>query len=239
MLRSALKSADAREYLPRGNVALLAEMPQSARKQRGAPDPDRVSRLLATVEDDPPLRAFVLLCLGGGLRLGEVLGLTWGAVNLETGQLTVRARVNRVRKELGGLMVRPGAKSEAGKRLPYVAPFVLEALRRLRSAVRAGRLRAGVAWQGADDAAGTSAQVFVTSHGTIWGPEDAGKSFKRACEKAGLAADTSFHGLRHDFASLLARLGVPLRGDGHARAQPRTHDGLLSARFGQRPPRSG
>ena len=84
---------------------------------------------------------------------------------------------------------------------------MLDALRRLRSRVRSERLHAGVAWQGEDDPAGKSAQVFVTRHGTIWAPEDAHKSFKRACKRAGLASDTSFHGLRHDFASLLADLG--------------------------------
>jgi integrase len=167
--------------------------------------------LLATVQRDPRLHAFVLLCLGGGLRRGEVLGLNWGAVDLETGRLTVRARVSRVRKNLGGLIVRPGAKSEAGERVTYVAPFVLDALRRLRAAVRAARLAAGDDWQGEDDPASALAQVFVTSHGTIWSPEDANKTFKRACVRAGLGRTQSFHGLRHDFASLLARLGVPMR----------------------------
>jgi integrase len=55
----------------------------------------------------------VLSCLGGGLRRAEVLGLTWGAIDFDSGRIAVRARVNRI-KEQGGLVVRPGAKSEAG-----------------------------------------------------------------------------------------------------------------------------
>jgi integrase len=98
-------------------------------------------------------------------------------MDLETGQLTVRARVNRLRKGLGGLVVRTGAKSDAGGRTTYVASFVIDALRRQRAWVR----------------------------------QDAHKSFKRACEHARLGGEQTFHGLRHDFASLLAKLGVPLR----------------------------
>lgn len=50
----------------------------------------------------------------------------------------------------------------------------------------------------------------MTSHGAIQGPEDAHKPFKRACVRAGLGDQNTFHGLRHDFASLLAKLDVPL-----------------------------
>src|ERR1051326_3831995 len=87
-LRTALKAADNRGYLPRGNVALKVEMPRAAKRKRTAPDPDRVARLLAHTQDDAALQLFVLMCIGGGLRRGEALGLTWGAVDLETGQVT-------------------------------------------------------------------------------------------------------------------------------------------------------
>jgi integrase len=44
-----------------------------------------------------------------------------------------------------------------------------------------------------------------------WVRHHAHKSSKRACERAGLGGEQTVHGLRHDFASLLAKLGVPLR----------------------------
>jgi integrase len=50
-----------------------------------------------------------------------------------------------------------------------------------------------------------------TGHGTLWSPEDAYRTFQRACAWPGLAEVHRFHALWHDFASLLARLGVPLR----------------------------
>jgi integrase len=92
-----------------------------------------------------------------------------------------------------------------------VASFVTDALRRQRARVREARLARGADWAGEDDPASPAAHVFVTSNGTLWGTEDAHKSFKRACVRAGLGSDPTFHGLRHDFANLLARLGVPLR----------------------------
>jgi len=67
-----------------------------------------------------------------------------------------------------------------------------------------------VSWQGEDDPTSAHAHIFVTRHGAIQGPEDAHKPFKRACVRAGLGDQNTFHGLRHDFASLLAKLDVPL-----------------------------
>ena len=68
-----------------------------------------------------------------------------------------------------------------------------------------------MSWQGEDDPTSAHAHIFVTSHGAIQRPEDAHKPFKRACVRAGLGDQNTFHGLRHDFASLLAKLDVSLR----------------------------
>jgi integrase len=133
LVRSALRAAEARGYLPRGNVALHSEMPRETKRHRDAPDPDRVSRLLAVVQNDPRLEAFVLLALGGGLRRGEVLGLTWSAIDFDAGRIEVLARVNRIKGQ--GLVVRPGAKSDAGERTTFVAQFVVESLKRLHTRV--------------------------------------------------------------------------------------------------------
>src|SRR5437879_1293789 len=53
-------------------------------------------------------KKYILLNAGGGLRRGEVLGLRWGAIDLDTGRLTIRRRVNRVGRDLGGLIDRRG-----------------------------------------------------------------------------------------------------------------------------------
>jgi integrase len=151
-----------------------------------------------------------------------VLGLTWGAIDLEAGRITVQRRVNRLPKDLGGLLVRDGAKSEAGERATYLVPMAVDALRRLRVRLREDRLKQGPDWLGADDPVAPEAFVFVTSVGTLLEPRNVSRSFDAACIRAGLRppkepgvkrerSDVDFHGLRHDFASLLGRLGVPLR----------------------------
>ncbi len=217
-LRTALKLAERRGHIIR-NVASLVELPPVHRRQRPAPEPDRVRRLLEAAHDDPRLHAFVLVGVGAGLRRAEAMGLQWGDVDLEAGRISVRRRVNRITGR--GLLVRPGAKSRAGERTVYVAPMVMDAFRRLSSTLQAERHAAGGAWCGADDPAAPDAFVFVTGKGTLLEPRNLGRSFDAACRRAGIKppkdpaaprgtkSGTDFHGLRHDFASMLGDLGVP------------------------------
>ena len=222
-LRTALKLAERRGHTIR-NVASLVELPPVQRRQRPAPDPDRVRRLLEAAHDDPRLHAFVLVGVGAGLRRAEAMGLQWGDVDLEAGRLSVRRRVNRITGK--GLLVRPGAKSRAGERTVYVAPIVMDALRRLRTAMKAERLAAGSAWCGADDPAAPDGFVFVTGKGTLLEPRNLGRSFDTACRRAGIKpprdpaaprgtkSGVDFHGLRHDFASMLGPPPTQGRGGG-------------------------
>ncbi len=194
-------------------------MPAVQRQRREAPNPDRVRRLLAAAEPDPRLAAFVLVGVGAGLRKAEAMGLQWRDVAMDEGQLHIRRRVNRLTHQ--GLVVRDGAKSKTGERIVYVARLVLDALRRLRTCVQAERLHAGQTWLGADNPGTPEAFVFVSRVGTLLEPRNISRSFDAACRqagikppkdpnaKAGAKSGVDFHGLRHDFASLLGEQGVP------------------------------
>lgn len=230
VLRAALKVADARGYLPRGNIALLSEIPQAAKRRREAPNPERVSRLLATVRDDSRLEAFVLLCLGGGLRRGEVLGLTWGAVDLDSGRLLVQARVNRVRAELGGLIVRSGAKSEAGERATFVAP-VMRCVGCAPECVRLG-WRVGLS--------GWARMTQRHQRRTCWSPATGRSGHLRMLKRrssaraSGRVSEMARRSTCSGMTSPVCWLASVFRscGYGHARPQPRAHDDLLPARCG-------
>ena len=103
-----------------------------------------MARLLeACVGDD--LGPLVTVAVLTGLRLGELLGLTWGEVNLERGELSVVRAVQRVRGQ--GLVVVPPTTASSRRLVPS-RPQVVAALREQRKRQLAARLQAGSAWAG-------------------------------------------------------------------------------------------
>jgi integrase len=151
----------------------------------------------------------ILVALGLGLRRGEVLGLKWEDIDLEARTLTVRRHV--VRTKQAGRAIREGAKTRAGERTIVLPQLLVQALRRHQARQFEDRLLAGARWLGPSyvDRKPTG-YVFTSTVGTVMEPRRVNAYFSRACERAGLSEHT-FHGLRHDFGSLLLAAGVPPR----------------------------
>ena len=206
-LRTALKSALRRGHVAR-NVAELVDMPASAQRKLAPPTAEDVRRLLDVIHGDR-LEALVILALATGLRRGELLGLRWEDVDLEERRLIVRARVNRIHGV--GLLVREGAKTQAGQRTMVLPEIAVRALQAHRGRQQDSRLLAGARWKGPEYPDGrATGTVFTSTVGTILEPRNVFRYFDRVREKAGLHTHT-FHGLRHDFASLLLAAGTPQR----------------------------
>src|SRR5271165_1656381 len=89
ILCSALTNAVTEELIPK-NVASLLHV-SKPRKRRVKPwTADEVRRLLESAKQDrDPLYAAYVLILVLGLRKGEVVGLSWTAVNLDRAELSV------------------------------------------------------------------------------------------------------------------------------------------------------
>ena len=130
MLRSALTTA-MREELVSRNVATLVRAP-SPRKRKVVPwDSDEARKFLesARAHEDPMYAAYVLV-LVMGLRKGEVLGLTWPAVDIIRGELVIEHQLQRVRREL----LHRETKTEASDADLPMPDIVLSALQERRSA---------------------------------------------------------------------------------------------------------
>jgi integrase len=206
-LRTALKAALKRGHVAR-NVAELAAMPPSTQRKLAAPTTEDLQRLLDVIRGDR-LEALVILGLTTGLRRGELLRLRWEDVDLEQRRLTVRARVNRIHGV--GLLVREGAKTQAGQRSMVLPEIAVRALKAHRGRQLDSRTLAGARWKGPEYPDGKSTgPVFTSTVGTILEPRNVYRYFDRVREEAGLHTHT-FHGLRHDFASLLLAAGTPQR----------------------------
>jgi len=214
VLRAALNQA-MRWGLVSRNVAALAEPPAMRRKEVAHLDKAQSLRLLQAVEGDR-LEALVTVALGVGLRQGEALGLTWDAVDLEGGTLTIRQTLQRVDGEYVYL---PPKTSKSRRTIPLPG-IAVQALRRHRTRQLEDRLRRGEKW---DD----HGLVFTGANGQpLYGPFVT-RRFQRilasTCQDCSGGADghaaahefrslprLRFHDLRHSCASLLLAQGVPL-----------------------------
>ena len=148
------------------------------------------------------LEALFVLALATGMRRGELLGLKWQDINLQTGQLQVRRILTRVPSKLSGKgFTEAEPKTEKGRRSITLPPFVIEALKQHRIKQLEAKLKAGTAWQEHD-------YVFCTKIGTHLNPtRDVLDQLKGLLAQAGLP-DIRFHDLRHSSATILLSMDV-------------------------------
>lgn len=97
-------------------------LPRIEREEMRFLPADELWHLADTI--DPRYRSFVLLGGYSGLRLGEMLGLRWGRVDLARGQVTVIEALS----DLAGAISFGPPKTKAALRTVGVPPFVAEAL---------------------------------------------------------------------------------------------------------------
>jgi integrase len=163
------------------------------------PAPSDVARLLAAV--DPNYRTALALTAGSGLRRGEVLALTWGAVELdgERPRLGVEGTLQRA---AGELVVLP-PKTGRSRRVVPLSASLGAALRQVRAEQLERRMLAGPAWQAGDF-------VFDRGDGRPVDPDAFGRAFRTARAVAGLDG-VRLHDLRHGFASMLVASGTNVR----------------------------
>lgn len=192
-LFAALRQA-VRWQLVARNVAESVEAPRPERHRVEAMEPEDASRVLKAVAGTP-LEVPTILALGTGMRRGEVLGLRWSDIDLETGQARVVQQVTS-----DGSFDTP--KTHRSVRPVALPPFVLDALRRHRVAQNERRLICGEAWQDFD-------LVIDRGDGAPMRPDVLSKRFGKVARREGLGL--TFHGLRHGYATLMLTSGVSLK----------------------------
>lgn len=142
VLRSAL--ADARRLqIVAINAAELVKVPKPT-KRPIVPLTVEQSRAFLAVAGRHRFGALFSVALAAGLRLGEMTGLTWDDVEVETGELRVRQQLQRVGTRL---LLQP-LKTEKSRRTLMLPAVCLEQLRKHRQTQLQERLKAGGDWCG-------------------------------------------------------------------------------------------
>lgn len=173
---------------PAADVMLPARKPSKPRKSFTI---EQAQRLLVDAIPADPRPAMWLTALMCGLRPGELAGLRWCYVDLdsEAPTLEVAERAMEVGKKYVG---QASPKTERSKRRIGLHALLVAALRRHRDESRLLGLY------------GDEGLVFGTRNGTPMAISNLRRAFKQLCERAGLGTDWATYELRHSFVSLVA-----------------------------------
>ncbi len=171
---------------------------------------EQVVDVLTALEGNA-LFAIVSLALATGMRRGELLGLQWGDIDLESGTLKVERAVEETS---AGLRLKP-PKTKRGRRnisLPSEAVTMLRARKvqqmETRLVLGQGQVR-------------TDTLVFSNIEGGLMRPRNVSKAWWRLVTSHSLPR-VSLHSLRHTHVSMLINAGVDIltisRRLGHSKA---------------------
>jgi integrase len=181
------------------NVAAVVRPPRARTREMAFYTEEQARTLLDAAKGDR-LEALLVAALATGMRIGELLALTWDDVDLERGSVVIRA--NLVVTKAGKL--REEGKTSASRRRIALPSIAVETLRRHRVQQMEERLRLGEAWQ----------DVNLVFPNTIGGYFDVNnwraRWFYPLLSRAGLPPIRP-HDLRHTAAMLLLARGVPVK----------------------------
>lgn len=198
VLRTVLESA-VHAGLIAENMAARVKRPAVERHEARHLSAIEVRAVLAAASGSRYAPALSLIA-STGLRRGEALALTWADVDLDGGELRVRATLGRV----GGALERSAPKSANSRREVPLTAAMATLLRRQRIAQAEERLRAGSRWQ-------ERGYVFTTELGAPIEPRNLFRAFTSAVARSGVDGEgVGIHTLRHSAATSLLEAGVPL-----------------------------
>jgi integrase len=166
-----------------------SERPRIHRREQRVLTHDEIGKLLATAL--PRYRPFIASALYSGMRLSELLGLTWADVDLHAGLIHVRHQLSRARVDKPARRVR--LKTPSAVRDIPLLPQLAALLKRHKLA---------------SPHSAAHNYVFTTALGTPLGYRNVERrGLRRAAEQAGVNVagqpPLRIHDLRHTFASHL------------------------------------
>lgn len=197
-LHRALRDA-VRSHLLTLNPADDVEMPKAKTLDRtlAAWNSDQLKRFLVSTDGDR-LRPLWSLYATTGARRGELLGLTWDDIDLDSGTITIRRALTPVGRKL--LIGEP--KTQSGRRTISLPPAVAAALKHYRTAQKEEKMQNRDIWAAeCCEACRGLNLVFTREDGVELHPDRVSKLFEAAVARSGQPRIT-LHGLRHTFATI-------------------------------------
>lgn len=194
-LLSALSDA-ARKGTVLRNVAAAADPPAISRSGRPmrAWNSEQLRTFLEAIADHN-LYPLYLLAASTGMRRGELVGLVWENVDLDSARLTVNQQIVSVDYQL----IETDLKTEASRRTIDLDERTVAVLR--------GHRKKQLAQQMASGHRGGNGYLFATTDGSPIHPDLISQTFERALARLDVPR-IRLHDLRHTHATILLRENV-------------------------------
>ena len=198
LLHQALKDAMAQGLVAR-NVTELIRPPKSDPAEMHPLTREQV-RVFLTRSQSHRLHALFLLALASGLRLGELMALSWNDIDFARGILTVN---HSAYFKTGSSIVIKSPKTKKSRRSIRLDAQVMAELKAHRARQNQERLAAGPVWLDRN-------LVFSNEGGVYLYPTAIRRVFKRLLRACELPA-IRIHDLRHTAATLMLAKGVNIK----------------------------
>lgn len=200
VLHTAMEKAVKLDYIPK-NPTGGCELPRRDRKEIHPLDDQQLGALLAAAKGHL-LEQLITVALFTGMRQSELLGLTWDAVDVDNGVISVNKQLSRrEHRERHGLFASP--KSGKGRTIT-AAPLVMRVLQAQRVRQAEQQLKAGPLW---DNPHGL---VFTDAAGGFLDQRTIDYQFRQLVTAAGLEG-VRFHDTRHTYAVNAIRAGDDIK----------------------------
>ena len=139
-----------------------------------------------------------------GLRLSEIIGLSWDCIDFKKGTITIDKQLKRERKTGGSNEYRFDSLKNGKKRVIAPAPAVFQVLKRTRAKQAENRLKYGSAYSNEFNL------VFTDEVGSHFSPVTVYGCFKRRVKAIG-RPEVRVHDLRHSYAVISIESGVDIK----------------------------
>lgn len=198
----ALDMAVRIEYLSK-NPTSFCVIPRVVEKQVVPLDAPEQKRLFEALKDHP-FESLFLTAIFTGMRVGELLGLTWECVDFEHELIHVNRQLVQTRRK--GQKYSFGTLKNGKTRVIAPAPFVMKVLKRHKIAQAEQRLIMGEMWNEGE----FPGLVFTHPDGSHFSQPTIWKEFQKILADAGLQHHR-VHDLRHTFAVNSIRAGDDIK----------------------------
>lgn len=183
-------------------------LPKHVQKEVRAFSKEEEKSFLQNLGDDRLATAFKLDMVSG-LRVGELLGLSWKNVDLDNGIIKVRQTLIRIKdrsknaQRSNKYIIDDSTKTAAGRRNVPIPKAAVQMLKEHKEKQEAEKQVAEGLYEDND-------LLFCTALGNRYIPRNVGRSFVRLTAKAGITG-VNIHSLRHTYATRLFEKGVPAK----------------------------
>ena len=202
ILHRALDMAVRVEYLER-NPTSACILPKVVEKQVTPLDAPEQKRLFIALKGNP-FEALFLTAVFTGMRVGEIIGLTWDCVDFEHGVIHIEKQL--VQTRVKGQDYVFGTLKNGKTRVIAPAPFVMEVLKKHKADQEAQKREMGDLW----DEGKFPGLVFNHPDGSHYSQPTIWKEFQNILAAAGLEHHR-VHDLRHTFAVNSLRAGDDIK----------------------------